>query len=335
MQRLWTDATVEPAGLARRGDAAGLLAVIELVTLAYVVAMRVAASVVHGDWRPLAVRFSHSLVPIVLAYVVAVTSRSSSSRGQLGLLRLGSFGLGWDLIGTSDWIINLALLSPATMRYVQVAAIVGHVGGMLADDARSRPVRAQGSGGPSTRARGDGAVHRERAVDPLRMRVLLAHQGGWDEILLTVGLVLGMLGLLAVAATNRNTVRPTSPTPTNVCGLLRRVAHAGRRAVSVVWLPACGVMSRRLPGRSHPPVPPFELTGVHVRGFRSLKDTSFRPGRSRDRRRAERGQVEPAHRDGGAPGPAGRPWKRTTCPRTIAVDDIDRIVGELGTIESR
>lgn len=37
-------------------------------------------------------------------------------------------------------------------------------------------------------------------------------------------------------------------------------------------------MSRRLPGRSHPPVPPFGLTGVHVRGFRSLKDTSFRPG---------------------------------------------------------
>jgi hypothetical protein len=27
------------------------------------------------------------------------------------------------------------------------------------------------------------------------MTVLLAHQGGWDEILLTVGLVLGMLGL--------------------------------------------------------------------------------------------------------------------------------------------
>ena len=25
-------------------------------------------------------------------------------------------------------------------------------------------------------------------------------------------------------------------------------------------------------------MPPFGLTGVHVRGFRSLKDTSFRPG---------------------------------------------------------
>lgn len=36
-------------------------------------------------------------------------------------------------------------------------------------------------------------------------------------------------------------------------------------------------MSLRLPGRGHPPVPPFGLTGVHVRGFRSLKDTSFRP----------------------------------------------------------
>jgi hypothetical protein len=30
--------------------------------------------------------------------------------------------------------------------------------------------------------------------------------------------------------------------------------------------------------REHPPASPFGLTGVHVRGYRSLKDTSFRPG---------------------------------------------------------
>ena len=86
---LWTDATIELTGLGRTvAFTAGLLAVIGLVTLAYVVAMRFAASVVDGDWRPLAVRFSHSLVPIVLAYVVAHYFSFLVLEGQLGLLRL-------------------------------------------------------------------------------------------------------------------------------------------------------------------------------------------------------------------------------------------------------
>ena len=132
--RLWTDATVELAGFTRVvAITAGLLAVIGVVTLAYVVAIRVAARVVRGDWRSLAVRFSPSLVPIVLAYVVAHYFSFLVLEGQLGLLLLSDpFGLGWDLFGTSDWIINLALLSPTTIWYVQVAAIViGHVGGVV------------------------------------------------------------------------------------------------------------------------------------------------------------------------------------------------------------
>ena len=40
------------------------------------------------------------------------------------------------------------------------------------------------------------------------MRVLLAHQGGWDEILLTVGLVLGKLGL---SRWRRRTRTPSDP----------------------------------------------------------------------------------------------------------------------------
>ncbi len=132
--RLWTDATVglaEPTRIA--AFTAGLLAVIGFVTLAYAVAMRVAAGVVRGEWRPLAVRFSPSLVPIVLAYVVAHYFSFLFLEGQLGLLLLSDpFGLGWDLFGTSDWIINLALVSPTTIWYVQVAAIViGHVGGVV------------------------------------------------------------------------------------------------------------------------------------------------------------------------------------------------------------
>ena len=40
--------------------------------------------------------------------------------------------MGWDLFGTADWVVNLALLSPTTIWYVQVAAIViGHVAGVV------------------------------------------------------------------------------------------------------------------------------------------------------------------------------------------------------------
>jgi hypothetical protein len=131
---LWINWTFGLAGPARIAvHTAGLVGVIVLVTLAYLLAMRAAARVVGGDWHPLAVRFSHSLVPIVLAYVVAHYFSFLVLEGQLGLVRLSDpFGVGWDLFGTDDWVVNLALLSPTTIWYVQVAAIVtGHVGGVV------------------------------------------------------------------------------------------------------------------------------------------------------------------------------------------------------------
>jgi hypothetical protein len=131
---LWTGATAELTGLTRTAvSTGGLLSVIGLVTLAYVVAMRAAAGVVGGDWHPLAVRFAHSLVPIVLAYVVAHYFSFLVLEGQLGLVRLSDpFGAGWNLFGTDDWVINLSLLSPTAIWYVQVAAIVvGHVAGVV------------------------------------------------------------------------------------------------------------------------------------------------------------------------------------------------------------
>jgi hypothetical protein len=131
---VWFSATASLGGFARTlVYTAGLLAVIGLVTLAYVLAMRVAARVVGGRWHPLAVRFAHSLVPIMVAYVVAHYFSFLVLEGQLGLLRLSDpFGLGWDLFGTSDWVVDLSLVSPTTIWYVQVAAIViGHIGGVV------------------------------------------------------------------------------------------------------------------------------------------------------------------------------------------------------------
>ncbi len=130
----WITSTAGLNGVVRIAvSTAGLLAVIGLVTVAYTVAMRAATSVVGGHWHPLAVRFAHSLVPIVLAYVVAHYFSFLVLEGQLALVRLSDpLGLGWDLFGTSDWIINLALVSPTAIWYVQVAAIViGHVGGVV------------------------------------------------------------------------------------------------------------------------------------------------------------------------------------------------------------
>lgn len=131
---VWIDRTFDLSGPARIAvQTAGLVTVIGLVTLAYLLAMRAAARIVGGDRHPLAVRFSHSLVPIVLAYVVAHYFSFLVLEGQLGLVRLSDpFGVGWDLLGTDDWVVNLALLSPTTIWYVQVAAIViGHVGGVV------------------------------------------------------------------------------------------------------------------------------------------------------------------------------------------------------------
>jgi hypothetical protein len=69
----------------------------------------------------------------VLAYVVAHYVSFLVLEGQLGLVRLSDpFGTGWNLFGTDDWVINLSLLSPTAIWYVQVAAIViGHVGGVV------------------------------------------------------------------------------------------------------------------------------------------------------------------------------------------------------------
>ena len=130
----WVTWTAGVGGLARPiVFTAGLIAVIGLVIMAYVVAMLAAARVADRDWHPLAVRFAPSIVPIVLAYVIAHYFSFLLLEGQIGLIRLSDpFGQGWDLFGTADWAVNYVLLTPELIWYVQVAAIViGHVGGVI------------------------------------------------------------------------------------------------------------------------------------------------------------------------------------------------------------
>jgi len=130
----WGSITGGLSGVAlTAASTAGLLGTILAVTAAYALAMVAAARIAGGRWHVLAVRFAHSLVPIVFAYAVAHYFSFLLIEGQIGLARLSDpFGFGWDLFGTAGWAVNLTLLSATAIWYVQVAAIVvGHVGGVV------------------------------------------------------------------------------------------------------------------------------------------------------------------------------------------------------------
>jgi hypothetical protein len=111
----------------------GLLAMVGLVAGAYAISMGAAAAVAKADWRPLSVKFVHTLVPIAFAYVLAHYFSLLVLEGQLGVaVASDPLGSGLDLFGTASWAANLALVSATTIWYVQVAAIVGgHVGGVI------------------------------------------------------------------------------------------------------------------------------------------------------------------------------------------------------------
>ncbi|HEV8572171.1 MAG TPA: fenitrothion hydrolase [Actinomycetota bacterium] len=117
----------------------GLLGAIGAVTLAYSISMAAAGAILRTPWHPLAVRFAHSLVPIALAYATAHYFSLLVLEGQLGIRLVSDpLGLGWNLVGTANFIPNLALVSATTIWYVQVAAIVaGHVAGVVTAHDRS------------------------------------------------------------------------------------------------------------------------------------------------------------------------------------------------------
>jgi hypothetical protein len=115
---------------------AGLAGTVALVALLFLLAVEGARAA--GKAREgLVDEFVLSLVPIALAYAVAHYFSLLVLQGQ-AIWRLASdpFGSGWDLFGTSDFQPNLGLLSPNTIWYVQVGALVaGHVLGLaLAHD---------------------------------------------------------------------------------------------------------------------------------------------------------------------------------------------------------
>ena len=110
---------------------AGLLGCVALVYVAYLAAAGIAragAGAEHG----LVSEFLQSLVPIALVYAVAHYFTLLLVQGQYALpLAADPFGYGWNLLGAADFQPNLAPLSPNTIWYVQVGALVGgHAAGL-------------------------------------------------------------------------------------------------------------------------------------------------------------------------------------------------------------
>jgi len=109
----------------------GLLLAVAVVGLAFVAAVR-AASLLGGGEGMLEGAFVHSLVPIALVYAIAHYFSLFVLQGQAAI-RLASdpFGRGWDLFGSASFTPDLGLLTPNTIWYVQVGALVaGHVAGL-------------------------------------------------------------------------------------------------------------------------------------------------------------------------------------------------------------
>jgi hypothetical protein len=134
----WLDVLVRAGGeLGRTAVSfAGMVGTILVVALAYLAAVA-AARALTGYRGDLAAAFVTSLVPIALVYVIAHYFSLLILQGQyLVPLVSDPLGRGWDLIGTASFQPNLGLLTPNTVWYAQVAALViGHVAGLtLAHD---------------------------------------------------------------------------------------------------------------------------------------------------------------------------------------------------------
>jgi hypothetical protein len=125
----------------------GLVLSVLVVGAAYLLAAA-AARRLAGAGPALAGAFVGSLIPIALVYAVSHYFTLLLIQSQ-ALIALASdpLGRGWDLFGTADHGVDISPVSPNTVWYVQVVALVaGHVAGLtLAHDravSRFPPDRA-------------------------------------------------------------------------------------------------------------------------------------------------------------------------------------------------
>ena len=90
--------------------------------------------------RTLPDRFAHSVVPIVVGYVVAHYLSYFVEVGQQTVVQLSDpLGKGWNLLGTADWKVSYWISThPTFLAVVKVLAVVtGHVLGVVAAHDRA------------------------------------------------------------------------------------------------------------------------------------------------------------------------------------------------------
>jgi hypothetical protein len=109
----------------------GLCFFVAAVLATYLAAVAFAEKL-GGIDRSLVPDFVLPLVPIAAAYLFAHYFTLFLIQGQFIVTLISDpFGKGWDLFGTVDFAPNLAVVSPETTWYAQVAALViGHVAGL-------------------------------------------------------------------------------------------------------------------------------------------------------------------------------------------------------------
>ena len=122
-------------GLAASGsvaaDTAGLALAPAILIGAYLLFSRLTALAGGGELTGAEVAsvFVYSLVPIALAYNIAHFFTLLAIQGQLIIpLASNPFGYGWDLFGTADYLVNIALVNARFTWVLSVVAIVlGHI----------------------------------------------------------------------------------------------------------------------------------------------------------------------------------------------------------------
>jgi hypothetical protein len=90
--------------------------------------------------RTLPNRFAHSVVPIVVGYIVAHYLSYFVEVGQQTLVQLSDpLGKGWNLLGTADWKVSYWISThPTMLAIIKVASVVtGHVLGVIAAHDRA------------------------------------------------------------------------------------------------------------------------------------------------------------------------------------------------------
>jgi hypothetical protein len=125
-----------------QADSLGLIAFILGVGLTFSVATMATGWLGHLPWRGLPAQFAHSVVPIVLGYVIAHYLSFLVLQGQQTLIYLSDpLQRGWNVFGTADRGIDYALAdAPSVLASIKVLSVItGHVLGVIS--AHDRAVR--------------------------------------------------------------------------------------------------------------------------------------------------------------------------------------------------